>query len=165
MVLVPSSTASLPLGFCIHSTSKPKHDIVTADFISWCPKSGGRVRRRLERNVAVSTRDRNTGKTTTEANRSLSARMGRDASALPGIELESIKLRHLARVSTRRATPKNQLRQLEKDRAGSRGGSSIWPKTAVLIVANGLATTALARYSSASLPAGTSGPSRGTRCC
>ena len=76
------------------------------------------MRRRLERNVAVSTRDRNTGKTTTEANRPLLARMGRYASALPRIELESIKLRHLARVSTRHATPKNQLRQLE---AGSGG--------------------------------------------
>jgi hypothetical protein len=76
------------------------------------------VRRRLERNVAVSTRDRNTGKTTTEANRSLSARMGRYASALPRIQLKSIKLRHFAGVSTRHATPKNQLRQLE---AGSGG--------------------------------------------
>jgi hypothetical protein len=118
------------------------------------------VRRRLERNVAVSTRDRNRGKTTTEANRPLLARMGRYASALPRIELESIKFRHLARVSTRHATPKNQLEtglgELER-------GSSIWPKTAVLIVANGLATTASARYSSASLPTGTSGTSRRTR--
>ena len=62
--------------------------------------------------------DRNMAKTTTEADRSLSARMGRYASALPRIELESIKLRHLANVITGHATPKNQLRQLE---AGSGG--------------------------------------------
>ena len=60
--------------------------------------------------MAVSTRDRNMGKTT-GANQPLLARMGRYASALPRIELESLKFRHLARVSTRHATPKN-LRQL-----------------------------------------------------
>jgi hypothetical protein len=75
------------------------------------------VRRRWGRNVAVSTRDRNMGKTTTKANQPLLARMGRYASALPRIELESIKFLHLARVSTRHATPRN-LRQLG---AGSGG--------------------------------------------
>ena len=147
----------------LQSTINPERDLITADFSWWCPKSGGRVRRRVERNVAVSTRDRNRGKTTTEANRPLLARMGRYASALPRIELESIKFRHLARVSTRHATPKNQLRQLEAGLGELERGSSVWPKTAVLIVANGLATTASARYSSASLPTGTSGTSRRTR--
>src|ERR1035437_863611 len=69
----------------LHSTSKPKHDIVTGDFKSWCPKCGGRVQQRLERNVAVSTRDRNTGIDDDGANRPLLARMGRYASALPRI--------------------------------------------------------------------------------
>ena len=80
------------------------------------------MRRRLKRNVAVSTRDRNTGKTTTEANRLLPARMGRYASALPRIELESIKFRHLGRVSRRNATLKNQLRQLEIGSGGLERG-------------------------------------------
>ena len=106
----------------LHSTSKPKHDIVTGDFKSWCPKCGGRVQQRLERNVAVSTRDRNTGIDDDGANRPLLARMGRYASALPRIELESTKVRHLARVGTRHATPKNQLRQLEAESGGLERG-------------------------------------------
>jgi hypothetical protein len=54
--------------------------------------------------------------------RSLLARMGRYASALPRIELESIKFRHLGRVSTRNATLKNQLRQLEIGSGGLERG-------------------------------------------
>ena len=56
------------------------------------------------------------------ANRPLLARMGRYASALPRIELESTKVRHLARVGTKHATPKNQLRQLEAESGGLERG-------------------------------------------